>query len=933
MANPAESEVPETSHSAPGGAAAAMELIAELEERLEKAQAEKERLQRDVDELCKQQVGQGLLGVAFGSSEAVARIHARRVSGLEDQIRGWKAQNQELTKQAAEMQAEIRELHRTKTIAQQALRDADERARLARADVAHFQNQVAAALGQRDEALLEADQAKERCEKALSECEAAQERCEKAIQERDRLGTELAELKAEVGRFLHEGGESGALRSPPEAIGQDAAEGMCQECGRGSSRREEEGGAEESDVNDEAVSEEEQDTASEGSFDEESVNAGRLGEDASEPGEASDGCLNVQKGTPGEGFASEAYEAERRAMHERVESLEEQLRLVTEERELLRNELEASKREEKDGGNLRAAVGTVAETQFVGGVVKRKGVETQIGTAADASASEETEAELRESTTTALGKETHTEAESEVEREKREPVRAESLPRVNVFDVDALGAGLVSASSALQAQLSQLLNEPGVASVLEETAERAIASQELPESATSSAENRSLDLSLSSTHPWKLPRPNRVSELDESANLGATSSVNSHKASESPSDQPSAPSNSSSDKPPDSGNSRLGGLSNSDGLSAIPGEEFDVRRALAQAAQEKVAALVLLSQQEERHEMEARQTLNLHARLGEAQERLADVVQEKVAALLEVAQLREEVKNLKDSERRLSALIQQQQGVSSLSSRLLPAVWSKPPAAKDGAKESGQGNSARSPAVSPSPSAVSLEEQERTGPTSPSWFSAKPASAPTSRRHSGNGTGTGTGTDPQQKKPNWYRGWIPRGDVSKRPARSEGWSSGDEGGGDVARLRVEFAALQERVATVDRLTASVHKLRTRLAGAVSGVPNIDSLSSSQSVSHVRAALETIEAVATEAGQLKTALGGSLPVSYSEEGGYSTSENEGVKTGTRDVMDTAAAAGVEMAELIIATAEVQRGVLQKLLENDSKGSPQSGGLLA
>lgn len=63
----------EANDSTPGGAAAAMELIAELEDRLERTQAEKDRLQKDVDELCKQQVGQGLLGVAFGSSDAVAR--------------------------------------------------------------------------------------------------------------------------------------------------------------------------------------------------------------------------------------------------------------------------------------------------------------------------------------------------------------------------------------------------------------------------------------------------------------------------------------------------------------------------------------------------------------------------------------------------------------------------------------------------------------------------------------------------------------------------------------------------------------------------------------------------------------------------------------------------------------------------------------------
>lgn len=541
-------------------------------------------------------------------------------------------------------------MHRTKTIAQQALRDADERARLARADVAHFQNQVAAALGQRDEALLEADQAKERCEKALGECEAARERCEKGLEERDHLGKELAELKAEVGRFLQEGGVNGSATCPPEASEGVASGKACQNCRKGLSQAKEEQGENESVVIDEALSEEEDDTASEGSFEEESENEGGSQEGASERGEESDRGLEVRKEMPREGFGVEDHEAERRVMQERVESLEEQLQLVMEERESLKRALEVSRREEEKEGSERVAEGEVDEAQR-GGNDSWRDVETQTGKAADAPELENTEFGIRDSSKTVLGKETQPEAESEVERGERERVPAEAMPRVNFLDVDVEHVGLLGASSALQAQLSQLLNDPGVASEIGKSADRVIANQDLSESATSSVESRMLDLSLSSTHPSEPPRPNKVIDLDNPVNPNTNAPVNTSKSSESTSGQPPNPSATGSNKPPDSGKSQLGDLPNFGGLSANPGEEFDVRRALAQAAQEKVAALVLLSQQEERHEMEVRQTLNLHARLGEAQERLAVVAKEKVAALLEVAQLREEVENLKDSER------------------------------------------------------------------------------------------------------------------------------------------------------------------------------------------------------------------------------------------------------------------------------------------
>jgi hypothetical protein len=109
--------------------------------------------------------------------------------------------------------------------------------------------------------------------------------------------------------------------------------------------------------------------------------------------------------------------------------------------------------------------------------------------------------------------------------------------------------------------------------------------------------------------------------------------------------------------------------------------------------------------------------------------------------------------------------------------------------------------------------------------------------------------------------------------------------------------------------------------------AVSGVPEAETFSSAE------AALEIVDAVAAEAGQLKVALGGSLPLSYSVDTESATSENESGKEREQDAheaVDTATAAGIEMAELLIATSELQRAILQKRLGRDGS---RNEGLLA
>ncbi|XP_051147108.1 uncharacterized protein LOC127262461 [Andrographis paniculata] len=77
-------------------------------------------------------------------------------------------------------------------------------------------------------------------------------------------------------------------------------------------------------------------------------------------------------------------------------------------------------------------------------------------------------------------------------------------------------------------------------------------------------------------------------------------------------------------------------------------DPFDTSEALALALQEKVAALLLLSQQEERHLLEGNVNAALQKKIEELQRNLLQVTNEKVKALMEIAQLKQELYTLQE---------------------------------------------------------------------------------------------------------------------------------------------------------------------------------------------------------------------------------------------------------------------------------------------
>ncbi|XP_073104255.1 uncharacterized protein [Elaeis guineensis] len=82
--------------------------------------------------------------------------------------------------------------------------------------------------------------------------------------------------------------------------------------------------------------------------------------------------------------------------------------------------------------------------------------------------------------------------------------------------------------------------------------------------------------------------------------------------------------------------------------SIVDNRMTDISDALAQALQEKMAALLLLSQQEERHLLERDVNKALQKKLEELQRNLSQVTNEKVKALMELAQLKREFQLLQE---------------------------------------------------------------------------------------------------------------------------------------------------------------------------------------------------------------------------------------------------------------------------------------------
>ncbi|KAL9327972.1 hypothetical protein ACSQ67_002975 [Phaseolus vulgaris] len=263
-------------------------------------------------------------------------------------------------------------------------------------------------------------------------------------------------------------------------------------------------------------------------------------------------------------------------------------------------------------------------------------------------------------------------------------------------------------------------------------------------------------------------------------------------------------------------------------LSVGAGLEGDASDFLAMALQEKVSALLLLSQQEERHLLERNVNSALQGKTEELQRTLLQVTNEKVKALMELAQLKQEHQLLLE---KLGSEPNQGKCVVNIGDR-------------------------------------NLVTRERDG------------------------------TLKNLLKKSYLRRWIAPLDVSGNEVDS---SSNNEGkifnhqsssSMDFARhpsvylhsllllirMKIENATLKESMESMEHLTSSIHRLRLSLSKAK------ECVTSEGTISGVS---EILSDVIREAELLRTALGSSLPTSWSVEAdisyiGYSVSSDRGIR---------------------------------------------------
>ncbi|CAJ1924721.1 unnamed protein product [Sphenostylis stenocarpa] len=285
-------------------------------------------------------------------------------------------------------------------------------------------------------------------------------------------------------------------------------------------------------------------------------------------------------------------------------------------------------------------------------------------------------------------------------------------------------------------------------------------------------------------------------------------------------------------------------------LSADAGLEGDASDVLAMALHEKVSALLLLSQEEERHLLERNVSSALQGKTEELQRNLLQVTNEKVKALMELAQLKQE-------------------------HQLLLENLGNEPKQGEGVGNTGGGK---------------LVRRERDG------------------------------TLKNLLKKSYLRRWIGPQDVSGNEVAS---SSNNEGktfnhqssSMDFARIKIENATLKESMESMEHLTSSIHRLRLSLSKAK------ECVSSEGTVSGVS---EILNDVIREAELLRTALGSSLPTSWSVEAdisyiGYSSvGSDRGHEEGGDEKMDTVSAAGLQMVELLIFSAQILRDLQSNMV---------------
>ncbi|BBN01038.1 hypothetical protein MPTK1_2g04080 [Marchantia polymorpha subsp. ruderalis] len=310
------------------------------------------------------------------------------------------------------------------------------------------------------------------------------------------------------------------------------------------------------------------------------------------------------------------------------------------------------------------------------------------------------------------------------------------------------------------------------------------------------------------------------------------------------------------------------------------------KKILAQALQEKVEALLLLSQQEERHYLESATKSALESQVTELKQKLAQVTGEKVSALMDLAEQRNEVHYLQERERELAQLLEQHRSTNA-GGRLLPATWS------ESKLQVMPDDSSILPALQDKPVVNHKQPSTATRGYLKTWLRGLDISSSPFKSIAANGN----------------KAVTPPVTISTRPS--------DDSNNGVARLLVENAALQERVASVQHLAQSAHRLRmilVKVATDLEGEPEPKS---------IQAAMDVVETVKAEARRLKVALGCSLPVSYqgplenSPEDLYVVPLTEGLEVSegqTNVALDSVSLAGIEIAELLLATSELQRSAL-------------------
>lgn len=139
--------------------------------RVQQLERERNELQKDIEQLCMNQAGPAYLGVA-------TRLHFQRTAGLEQEIENLNTKLATCTRENKNLQEELSEAYRIKgQIADlhkaEVLKNVE-----AEKQLKFFQDCVAAAFSERDNALMEAEKAKEKVELMPQELNNFQRRVE-----------------------------------------------------------------------------------------------------------------------------------------------------------------------------------------------------------------------------------------------------------------------------------------------------------------------------------------------------------------------------------------------------------------------------------------------------------------------------------------------------------------------------------------------------------------------------------------------------------------------------------------------------------------------------------------------------------------------------------------------------------------------------------